>query len=116
MFSKESMKQVWNLVNDEKVPMKERIVLCTTFDNCLIAKEDIPKVIEAFKAFDGNTNLQEQADVLEDIYNDENCIAVGIHQNSSSCQQWYNYNCLKQNDHFYVSELWEKEDENKTDK
>lgn len=106
------MKEIWNLADNVRVSFDERIVLCTTFDNCLIRKEDIPRVVAAFRNFEGETSLNEQADVLEEIYKDEDCIAVGWHQNSISCEKWFEYNCLEQSDHYYLFDELDKEDEN----
>lgn len=97
------MKEIWNLVDDKKVSMHERIVLFTTLDKCLVKKEDLPKVIDAFRQFEGNTSLKEQSDILEDIYNScDEYIAVGWHQNSISCEQWFDYNYLTDTDHYYL--------------
>lgn len=102
IFDMGHMKAIWNLVDDKSVTYDEKIVLCTTFDKCLVKKEDIPKVIDAFRKFDGNTNLNEQADVLESLYEEPNCIAVGFHQNSISCEQWFDYNCIRDKEHFWL--------------
>lgn len=103
IFDIGQMKEIWNLVDDNKVSMHERIVLFTTLDKSLVKKEDLPKVIEAFRQFEGNTSLKEQADILEDIYNTcDEYIAVGWHQNSVSCEQWFDYNCLTDTDHYYL--------------
>ena len=102
MFNISQMKRIWNLVDNKSVPLHERIVLFTTLDKCLFKKEDIPKVVDAFRKFDGNTNLKEQADILDDLYKEDDCIAVGFHQNSCSCEQWYEYNCLSGTGHFWL--------------
>lgn len=102
IFDMEQMKAIWNLMDDKTVTHDEKIVLCTTFDKCLVKKEDIPKVIDAFRKFEGNTNLNEQADVLESLYEEPNCIAVGFHQNSISCEQWFDYNCIQDKEHFWL--------------
>lgn len=111
IFDMGKMKDIWNLVDDTKVSINERIALFTTLDKCLVKKEDLPKVIEAFREFEVDTSLKEQADILEDIYNScEEYIAVGWHQNSISCEQWFDYNCLTETDHYYLfDELEEKQ-------
>ena len=68
LFDMGQMEAIWNLVDDKSVTYDEKIVLFTTFDKYLVKKEDIPKVIDAFRKFEGNTNLNEQADVLESLY------------------------------------------------
>lgn len=78
IFDVLQMKEIWNLVDNTKVPMNERIVLFTTLDKVLVKKEDLPKVIDAFRDFGGSDSLKEQADILEDIYNScDEYIAVG---------------------------------------
>lgn len=110
----EAMKDIWQLANDERVSEVDKICLLTTFDNVLVKKEDIPKVIEAFRSFDGETSLKEQADILEDMANDDDCIAVGWNQTSVNADTWENdsynaetdeaipYNCLTQNKHGWL--------------
>ena len=102
LFDMGQMEAIWNLVDDKSVTYDEKIVLFTTFDKYLVKKEDIPKVIDAFRKFEGNTNLNEQADVLESLYEEPNCIAVGFHQNSISCEQWFDYNCIQDKEHFWL--------------
>lgn len=110
MVDIEQMKPIWNLVDNKSIPTEERIVLFTTLDRCLVKKEDIPKIVDAFRKFGGNTNLNEQADILDSLYEETDCIAVGFHQNSVSCEQWFGYNCLHKKDHFWLfDELLESE-------
>lgn len=103
-----------------KSPLRDRIVLFTTFDNCLVKKEDIPRVIEALRAFEGDdhkgeTNLGEQADILQTIYDDPETIAVGWNQTSVTVESWENiggydeekdeaipYNCLTGDKHYWL--------------
>ena len=78
----------------------------------------MPKLISAFKEFEGNTSLKEQADIIEEMMKDENCIAVGFNQTSVNGDTWLNfggyneendepisYNILTGNKHW---ELFEK--------
>jgi hypothetical protein len=83
--------EVWDLVENLSVPEHERIVLFTTLSECLVKREDIPKVVEAFTAFDGETNLLEQGLVLEHLYADEDLIAVGWNQDSNFSDHWGNF-------------------------
>ena len=112
--------EIWDLFSNTKVPEHERIVLGTTFDKCLVRKEDIPKVIEAFRKFGGETSLPEQADVLEKLLGDDNCIAVGWNQNSVCDSFWikyneetdtyYPYNFLAMNEHWWLFDDLKSED------
>lgn len=102
MFGIGKMREIWTLVDNPDVPTAERIVLFTTLDKCLVKKENLEKVIGAFREFEGNTSLSEQADILEELLSDDNCIAIGWHQNSISCEQWFDYNCLDNTDHYWL--------------
>ena len=77
-------------------------------------------MIEAFRAFEGDgnkgeTNLGEQADILQSIYDDPEAIAVGWNQTSVMCENWANiggydeekdepipYNCLTGDKHYWL--------------
>jgi hypothetical protein len=115
MMDGNAMKEIWSLADDDKVSLTDKIVLLTTFDKVLIKKEDLPKVISAFKDFDGETSLKEQAQVLQTMFEDEGCIAVGWNQTSVNGDTWMNiggynedneesipYNCLKQSWHHWL--------------
>lgn len=111
IFDIEKMREIWNLVDKPNVPATEKIVLFTTLDECLVKKENIEAVINAFHAFEGDTSLMEQADILQELLNDNDCIAVGWHQNSISCEKWFGYNCLNDTSHFWLfSELKDLEE------
>lgn len=110
-FNEKAMQEVWDLVLDKNVPEKDRICMCTTFDNCLVKKEEIPDVVDAFRKFGGSTSLPEQAKILEKLYTDDNCIAVGWNQTSVNCDNWLNrgsagneYNCIIGEEHFWLFE------------
>ena len=123
MFCDEkAVNEIWNLADREDIPLHERIVLYTTFDNCLVKVEDIPNVIAAFRKFGANTSLPEQADLLENLPN--GTIAVGWNQTSVSGEDWSNfggydeendvgipYNCLTMDKHWWLfDELEERSD------
>ena len=104
-----------NLANSNTVSETDKICLYTTFDKCLVRKENIPKVIKAFREFNGETSLKEQADVLEQLYENENCIAVGWNQTSVNADSWINaggydeesdeyppYNCISGKEHYWL--------------
>lgn len=110
-----AINEIWDLADDPKVPLPERIVLCTTLDGILIHREDIPRVVEAFRSFQGNTTLPRQADILEQLFESDNCIAVGWDQNSIVSENWGNrggydyttdtslpYNCLTMTEHEWL--------------
>ena len=114
MGSEKDMREIWDLVGNDKVSENDQICLATTFDNCVVKKEDFHKVITAFREFDGETSLSEQADVIEEMLADEDCIAVAWNQTSVNCNQWLSdsfneekeeyipYNLFSGEKHFYL--------------
>ena len=114
-FGKDNPTQeIWDLADNEKVSMTDKIVLLTTFDKVLVRREDLTKVIAAFNAFEGETSLKEQALILQEMLEDETCIAVGWNQTSVNADTWLSsnydeeledyvpYNCLEQNEHYWL--------------
>lgn len=60
------MDQVWKLRDDERLSWWERVVLLSTFDKVVILRDDLPRAIEAFRAWAGanviiNTNGAQEA-------------------------------------------------------
>ena len=107
--------EVWALADDTGKPLHERIVMFTTFDDCLVKAEDIPKVVDAFRKFEGETSLNEQADILEKLAQDHEVIAVGWNGTSVNAENWANtggydeeaeevlpYNCLTGDRHYWL--------------
>ena len=47
-------------------------------------------------------SLNEQSEILEMLEKDTDCISVGFHQNSVSCDMWQDYNCLNGTVHWYL--------------
>ncbi len=87
----EALKEVWALNKSPEISDVDRIVLYSTYDNCVVKKENLPALIKAFEDFRGETNLKEQADLLKTILNDEDCIAVGWNQTSVIGDTWTNF-------------------------
>lgn len=111
----EALQEVWNLSFSPDIAEEDKIVLYTTFDRCLVKKANFPAVIKAFRAFKGVTSLPEQAQVLEQLLQDEDCIAVGWNQTSINSDSWGNYsydeeteedvpyNCLHRRKHYWIT-------------
>lgn len=120
----DGLREIWDLIESEKVSESDKAVLYTTLDRSVVLKKDIPNVIAALRSFSDETNLSEQADILERIYMDPEMMAVAWNQNSSNCESWDNYvyngedddadnipyNLFKNKEHFY---LLEKEETHK---
>ena len=120
--------EIWDLADDLRLSRHERIVLHTTFDHCLVKKEDIPVVVKAFRTFEGETSLPEQADILDHIAQEDDVIAVGWNQTSISADNWgcfgdYNqeegdylpYNCLHPSERWWHYWLFDELKEEKHD-
>lgn len=45
---KSAVEKIWNLYKRSDVSRADKICLLTTFDNCLVRKEDIPLIVAAF--------------------------------------------------------------------
>jgi hypothetical protein len=91
MMDDKAMKEVWGLANDSRLKDCERIALASTFDRVIIKRENMLRLISAFREFDGETSLKAQADLIEKMLNDENCMAVGFNQTSVNGDTWSNF-------------------------
>ena len=63
----EELKKVWALSTDNKMTEIDVIVLRSTFDNVICRQTGLPKLIEAFNAFEGETSLKEQSVYLSQL-------------------------------------------------
>lgn len=115
MGNENPIQEIWDLADNTTIPEHERIVLFTTFDNCLLRKENIPKVVAAFRQFGGETSLPEQADILEQLVEEDDCMAVGWNQTSVNGDTWATsggydeetdegipYNCMTGDKHYWL--------------
>ena len=83
------MKEIWDLFKSPKVTESERIVLGSTFDRVLAKVKSIDKVLQAFREFEGDTTLKEQADIIEQaIKGDPEIVAIGWNQTSVNGDTW----------------------------
>ncbi|NCC05985.1 MAG: hypothetical protein EOM37_18535 [Proteobacteria bacterium] len=85
------MQKIWDLVESENVSLAEKICLATTFDNMVVRANEIDRVIESFRSFQGKTSLNEQADILERIKKEGKYIAVAWRQTSVCESPWVVY-------------------------
>lgn len=91
ILNRDAMEEIWDLYKKENVSDIDKIVLGTTFDDVIVKKEDVQKVIDAFNGFEGETSLKEQAAILEEILKDEEYIAVAWNQTSVNGGAWERY-------------------------
>lgn len=90
-MSGESMEEIWSLFKSDKVTEIDRIVLGSTFDNVIVMKKDISKVLECFRAFEGESSLKEQADLIVDHLIDHDPEAIAWNGTSVNSDNWCNY-------------------------
>lgn len=114
-----ALKEVWDLAKEgSPLTENERIVFISTMDWMICEIEDLPELIKAYRTFEGDTSLPEQANILEKILNEKDVIAIGINQTSVAAgwdergdeqdpenpEENLPYNILKENKHFYLFE------------
>lgn len=115
------LKEVWALFDGDKLSETDKIVLGSTFDNVVVMKDDLPKLIEAFRKFEGETSLKEQADLIEAAYkDDDDFIGIAWNQTSVNSDAWESdevatdedgeeyyppYNLFKQDKHWNLFEV-----------
>ena len=90
--------KLWGLFEDERLTMNERIILGSTYDYVLVKQEDIPLVIDAFKSFEDESNLLEEADILSGLLNDKTCVSIGWQ--SSLTDMWDSYDMFTEKKHW----------------
>jgi len=83
------MREVWSLADNEKVSEVDKIALKSTFDKVIVRRENFGRLIEAFRAFEGETSLKEQADIIEGA--GPEVIAIGWNQTSVNGDTWQNF-------------------------
>lgn len=122
--SKDDIKEIWDLFRSKKISDSERIVMGSTYDNVLVKVEDIEKVLKAFREFEGETSLKEQADIIEEALKElPDIIAIGWNQTSVNGDTWTNtgghdevsgesvpYNLETGAKHWFLIETIERED------
>jgi len=87
--NRQAMNEIWDLFNSPNISDTDNIVLGSTFDNVIVMKDDIPKLLIAFREFEGETSLKEQADLIEQTYNiDSDLIAIAWNQTSVNSDAW----------------------------
>lgn len=110
LSSENAIQEIWDLQNNPEISLTDLIALYSTFDKMIVLKADFPQLLRAFREFDSECSLPEQADVIEALMSDNDCIGVAWNQTSVCCDTWRNYieekeeyapyNIFKQSDHF----------------
>jgi len=124
--SSESVSAIWDLANDEKVPIEDRITLTTTFDGLLVPRDHISVVADAMKKtaewLEAPHHIGKQAEFLEKCLDDPTIVAIAWNQTSANWDAWRvpdgeggarPYNIYKDHDHELMFEE-EEESEDST--
>lgn len=91
MFRDGGMRPIWDLARNPEIPENDRIVMMSTFDRVMVKREDLPRLIEAFRDFGSRFepgSLLEQAKALEKLVSDSTCYAVCWNQTSVNSDHW----------------------------
>jgi hypothetical protein len=71
LIDEKSMKALWNLADDPKVPIHDRITLATTFDRMVVYAGDFPRLVaalrESAKWMPAHCHITNQANDIEKI-------------------------------------------------
>lgn len=81
-FMEDRTQEVWDLAKDQRLTEAERICMMSTFDNVMVYKEDFKRLCTAFREFNGETSLKEQADIIEKLEKDKTLVAICWNQTS----------------------------------
>lgn len=88
-FMGDGIEEIWGLFKSGKLSETDKICLGSTFDNVVVMKDDLQSLCNAFRAFDGDTSLKDQAEKIEEAFkNDTDLIAIAWNQTSVNCDVW----------------------------
>ncbi len=89
MFRPELMQEIWDLDKNDKVSDVDKIVLLSTFDNVVVLRKDIDRLLNAFEQFEGETSLKDQAQIIRNaIKEDPKLIGIAWNQTSVNADSW----------------------------
>ena len=86
--------ELWAVWKRPEIPVFEKIVMLSTYDNAYVSKENIPKLLSAFKEFiktfpDANTHIPSY---IEDIEKADNLNGVCWWISSIGEDPWFEWN------------------------
>ena len=103
MMDKEEMRKVWALYKSKDISEVDKIVLLSTFDYAVCMFKDLPRLVEAFNKFEGETSLPEQAEHLQALLKRKTVLAVAWNQSSvGEFLLGEKYNLLTGTEHFDI--------------
>jgi len=110
------MKEVWDIIKHPYITDTHKIAMNSTFDNVVVKRENLEKLVLAFREFEFETSLKEQADLIEEALKDDpDLLGLGWNQTSVNGDTWANsgeyneeteehasYNLLKEKKHWFM--------------
>lgn len=73
---------IWDLVDDPRLKLMERILMAASFDFCMIRKEHFPILFEAFTSEYATESMPAIAECLEKLEQEPDCLGACISWNS----------------------------------
>lgn len=112
----EAQKEIWDIVKHPDITDTHKIAMNSTFDNVVVKRENLERLIKAFREFEFETSLNEQADIIEEaLKEDSDLIGIAWNQTSVNGDTWTNsggydeeteepipYNLLKEEKHWFL--------------
>ena len=98
--------KTWNLIDDPKVDLFKREVLLLTMDKTLVKKENLSKLKTSLKQFNevhSGSAIPKLIQWITENESKDDFEAMGLHCNSISCEQWYDYS-LENDEHDFLYE------------
>ena len=117
-MNQEDMKEIWGIVKHPDITDTHKIAMNSTFDNVVVKRENLERLLVAFREFEFETSLKEQADLIEAALKDDpELLGIAWNQTSVCGDTWDNiggydeeteepipYNLLKEEKHWFLFE------------
>lgn len=96
-----ALNEIFDLMYAGTLSRNEKVLLASTFDNVVVEKCFLPRVIEALRTFtdEHNENLLAQADLLEKALNDTDVWGIAWNQSSMHSDRWDTYVPCQKGEH-----------------
>lgn len=87
-----NLKELWNIPKLPNTSFVDSITMLSTYDWAYVKKDNIPKLLEIFKQFEGETNLKEQARIIEGLIKSRKKVSgIAWNQTSINDNPWLGY-------------------------
>lgn len=93
--------EIWNLVDDKRLAIEERIIMATTFDYCIIKKEYFSIIITLFSSKYATNVMSSISESFTRLLNEDDCIGAAICWNT--VMDLYGCMCDENDEEYYPS-------------